>query len=215
MPVGGGAAGAGGGGPRGVWRPSQYFDRTKGALNHTFFGNGVVAHVSFGDPACPALRAAIAPVVEDAVRALKLTGQVRLHTGGTYVCMEGPAFSTRAESQTYRRMGFDVIGMTSLPEAKLCREAEICYQAMAMVTDYDCWHATEEEVTVEMIIANLQANTHLAKQVIRRLAAKLPRTRACPCQDALKYAVLSDLSRAPADTVKALKPILGKYLKRK
>jgi len=200
--------------PRDVVLPSQYFDRTKGSLNHTFFGQGIVAHVSFGDPTCPALRAAIAPVVQGAVRDLKLERQVRLHTGGTYVCMEGPAFSTRAESETYRRQGFDVIGMTSLPEAKLCREAEICYQPMAMVTDYDCWHETEEEVTVEMIIANLQANTQLAKQVIRRLAAKLPRKRACPCQHALKYAVLSDLGQAPAETVAALRPILGKYLKR-
>lgn len=199
--------------PRDIVLPDQYFDRTKGSLGHTFFGKGVVAHVSFGDPTCPELRALIAGEADAAIKELKLTNSVRVFKGGTYVNMEGPAFSTRAESNVYRRLGFDVIGMTSLPEAKLCREAEICYQPMAMVTDYDCWHATEEAVTVDLIIATLKANTQLAKQVIRRLVKRLPATPRCACRSALKSAVLSDLTKAPAETLEALAPMLAKYRK--
>jgi 5'-methylthioadenosine phosphorylase len=149
--------------PRDIVLPDQYFDRTKGSLNHTFFGNGIVGHVSFGDPTCHSLREIMAKVANEVVSELKLGDLVRLHKGGTYVNMEGPAFSTRAESQSYRQMGFDIIGMTSLPEAKLCREAELCYLPMAMATDYDCWRISEEEVSVEMIIQTLTANTALAK----------------------------------------------------
>lgn len=197
--------------PRDIVLPDQYFDRTKGALNHTFFGQGIVGHVSFGDPACGSLRDMIATVAAEAIEELKLETVVRLHKGGTYVNMEGPAFSTRAESNAYRQMGFDIIGMTSLPEAKLCREAEICYQAMSMATDYDCWHTNEEPVTVEMIIATLTSNVRLAKDVIRRLVTRLPASRGCECQHALKYAIMTDLKLVPAATLQALDPLIAKY----
>jgi 5'-methylthioadenosine phosphorylase len=199
--------------PRDIVLPDQYFDRTKGSLNHTFFGNGVVGHVSFGDPTCKELRDLIAAVAAEALADLKLEGKVRLHERGTYVNMEGPAFSTRAESNVYRQLGFDVIGMTSLPEAKLCREAELCYQAMAMATDYDCWHSTEEEVSVEMIIATLMANTQLAKEIIKRIAPRLPARRQCACEHSLQHAIMTDLRLAPEATLKALDPIIGKYRK--
>jgi 5'-methylthioadenosine phosphorylase len=201
--------------PRDIVLPDQYFDRTKGALGHTFFGKGLVAHVSFGDPTCKPLRELIAAVAGEVISDLNLGHDVRLNPGGTYVNMEGPAFSTRAESQVYRRMGFDIIGMTSLPEAKLCREAELCYQAMAMVTDYDCWRVSEEEVSVELIIATLQANTHLAKEILRRVMPRLPKHRACACQHALKHAIMTDPAVVPRETLMALEPIVGKYLKPK
>ena len=197
--------------PRDVVLPDQYFDRTKGSLGHTFFGKGIVAHVSFGDPTCKNLRNVIAKVAAAALEDLKLVKAVRLFTGGTYVNMEGPAFSTRAESNTYRKLGFDIIGMTSLPEAKLCREAELCYQPMAMVTDYDCWHATEEEVSVDLIIATLQANTQLAKEIIRRLTKALPKTSECSCRHALRGAILTDLSIVPKETLDTLGPVIAKY----
>lgn len=197
--------------PRDIVLPDQYFDRTKGSLNHTFFGNGLVGHVSFGDPTCKDLREMIARIAAEAVRDLNLGDVVRLHTGGTYVNMEGPAFSTRAESNVYRQMGFDVIGMTSLPEAKLCREAELCYQSMAMATDYDCWRLSEEEVSVEIIIATLTANTKLAKEIIRRLVPALPRSRDCACQHALKFAIMTDMKCVPPATLEALSPMLAKY----
>lgn len=197
--------------PRDIVLPDQYFDRTKGSLNHTFFGNGLVGHVSFGEPTCKDLRAVIAKVAGEAVRDLNLGDVVRLHTGGTYVNMEGPAFSTRAESNVYRQMGFDIIGMTSLPEAKLCREAELCYQSMAMATDYDCWRVSEEEVSVEMIVATLTANTTLAKEIIRRLVPALPKTRECACQHALKFAIMTDMKCVPPATLEAMSPMLAKY----
>jgi 5'-methylthioadenosine phosphorylase len=199
--------------PRDIVLPDQYFDRTKSSVNHTFFGEGIVGHVSFGDPACKPLRDLVAGVAAAAIEELNLGSVVRLHKGGTYVNMEGPAFSTRAESNVYRQMGFDIIGMTSLPEAKLCREAEICYQAMSMATDYDCWHSSEEEVSVEMIIATLTSNVQLAKDVIRRLAVRLPKTRNCACKHALKYAIMTDLKVVPAKTLAALDPLIGKYRK--
>jgi 5'-methylthioadenosine phosphorylase len=199
--------------PRDIVLPDQYFDRTKSSRNHTFFGDGIVGHVSFGDPACGTFRDLIATVAKEAIGELKLGDVVRLHKGGTYVNMEGPAFSTRAESNSYRSMGFDIIGMTSLPEAKLCREAEICYQAMSMSTDYDCWHSTEEEVSVEMIIATLTSNVKLAKDIIRRLVARLPQTRQCACEHALKYAIMTDMKTVPAKTLAALEPLLAKYTK--
>ena len=197
--------------PRDIILPDQYFDRTKGSLNHTFFGNGLVGHVSFGDPTCDDMRAVMARIASEAIRDLKLLDVVRLHKSGTYVNMEGPAFSTRAESNTYRRLGFDIIGMTSLPEAKLCREAELCYQSMAMATDYDCWHTSEAEVSVEMIIETLTANTKLAKEIIRRLVTALPETRSCPCQHALKHAIMTDMKSVPLATLEALSPMLAKY----
>lgn len=199
--------------PRDIVLPDQYYDRTKGALGHTFFGKGIVAHVSFGDPTCKPLRELIATVAGEAIRDLNLGTEVRVNPSGTYVNMEGPAFSTRAESQVYRRMGFDIIGMTSLPEAKLCREAELCYQSMAMVTDYDCWRVSEEEVSVEMIIATLKANTELAKEILRRVMPRLPKHRTCACQHALKYAIMTDPAVVPRETLTALAPIVGKYLK--
>jgi 5'-methylthioadenosine phosphorylase len=199
--------------PGDVVLPDQYFDRTKGSLNHTFFGNGIAGHVSFGDPACDVLRAAIQAAASDAVERLGLASKVKVKSGGTYVNMEGPAFSTRAESNTYRQMGFDIIGMTSLPEAKLCREAELCYQAMSMVTDYDCWRLSEDSVTVEMIIATLQANVNLAKEVIRRVIMRLPDQRQCACMHALATAVMTDWKVVPPATLAALQPLLGKYRK--
>jgi 5'-methylthioadenosine phosphorylase len=197
--------------PRDIVLPDQYFDRTKGSLNHTFFGNGIVGHVSFGDPTCHSLREIMAKVANEVVSELKLGDLVRLHKGGTYVNMEGPAFSTRAESQSYRQMGFDIIGMTSLPEAKLCREAELCYLPMAMATDYDCWRISEEEVSVEMIIQTLTANTALAKEIIRRFVPQLPTKRVCACQNALKNAIMTDMKTVPAATLTALAPLLAKY----
>jgi len=197
--------------PRDIVLPNQYFDRTKPSLNHTFFGNGIVGHVSFGDPACEALRDAVAETAVEAVSGLGLGDKVRVVRGGTYVNMEGPAFSTRAESNVYRQLGFDIIGMTSLPEAKLCREAELCYQAMAMVTDYDCWRVSEEEVSVEMIIATLQANVSLAKDILRRLVRRLPATRTCACSQALRTAIMTDWKLIPKATLEALEPLIGKY----
>ncbi len=197
--------------PGDVVLPDQYYDRTKGSLNHTFFGNGIVGHISFGDPACPVLREAIGAAAGEAVDRLGLKGKVRVVNGGTYVSMEGPAFSTRAESNAYRQLGFDIIGMTSLPEAKLCREAELCYQAMSMVTDYDCWRVGETDVSVEMVIATLRANVNLAREVIRRLVGRLPARRQCACERALATAVMTDWKTIPAATLAALDPLIGKY----
>jgi 5'-methylthioadenosine phosphorylase len=198
--------------PRDVVLPDQYYDRTKGALDHTFFGKGLVAHVGFGDPACPHLRQLLAGIVQGLFTEHAEYNGLRLFPQGTYVNMEGPAFSTRAESETYRKLGFDIIGMTSLPEAKLCREAELCYQGMSLVTDYDCWHTNEAPVSVEAIIANLTANTRLAKAVIRRLLQALPEERHCACGDALASALLTDLALVPPATREALRPIVGRYL---
>ncbi len=194
--------------PRDVVLPDQYFDRTKQWRNQTFFGDGIVAHVAFGEPTCPVLRAQLAAAVGGVVAG---TPQ-HVHVGGTYVNMEGPAFSTRAESQVYRKLGFDVIGMTSLPEAKLCREAEICYQALAMVTDYDCWHATEEAVTVEIVIQHLLANTQLARTVLQRLVPALPAHRTCACGTALKDALLTSREAITPAERERLRPLLARYL---
>jgi len=200
--------------PRDVVMPNQYFDRTKEGRSHTFFGEGAVAHVSFGDPTCPDMKVCIAATIAAELATGKY-GASRLHEGGTYVNMEGPAFSTRAESDYYRRFGFDIIGMTSLPEAKLYREAEICYQPIAMVTDYDCWHAAEEPVTVEMIIGHLLANVALAKNIIRRLATTLPSVRRCGCGSALKSALITAPDAIPAATRDRLDLLIGKYLVRR
>jgi 5'-methylthioadenosine phosphorylase len=196
--------------PRDICLPDQYFDRTKQSLAHTFFGQGIVAHVAFGEPTCPHMRKLAAGVIRDLVRSRG--SDTRLQDHGTYVNMEGPAFSTKAESKVYRKMGFDVIGMTSLAEAKLCREAEICYQSVALVTDYDCWHETEDQVTVEVIIGHLVANAELGKAIIKELAVRLPSERTCGCGGALRAAIATSPGAVPARTRKRLAPLIGKYV---
>lgn len=187
--------------------PDQFIDRTKNRIS-TFFGDGIVAHIAFGDPVCPHL----AKVLADAVESLQLT-EVTLHRGGTYVCMEGPAFSTKAESELYRSWGATIIGMTNLPEAKLAREAEIAYATLALVTDYDCWHPDHDNVTVDMVIANLQRNAVNAQKVIRetvrRLADNPPTSEA---HSALKYAILTPLDKIPQATKEKLNLLLQKYV---
>ncbi|MBN1557636.1 MAG: S-methyl-5'-thioadenosine phosphorylase [Lentisphaerae bacterium] len=196
--------------PRDIVLPDQYFDRTKTPASHTFFGNGIVAHIAFGEPACPVLRQVLAEAARETVAA-RQDCSVRVNEGGTYVNMEGPAFSTKAESLTYRKLGFDVIGMTSLAEAKLCREAELCYQALAMVTDYDCWHESEAAVTVEQVIAHLEANTALARDILLRAAVRIPEKRSCGCGAALRHAVLTAPDAIPGDRKRALAPLIGRY----
>ena len=187
--------------------PDQFIDRTKNRVS-TFFGEGIVAHIAFGDPICKNL----AGVVADAIASLNLP-DVTLHRGGTYVCMEGPAFSTKAESNLYRSWGATVIGMTNLPEAKLAREAEIAYATLALATDYDCWHPDHDNVTVDMVIANLQRNAVNAQKVIqetvRRLSENPPPSDA---HSALKYAILTNLEKAPAVTKEKLGLLLKKYM---
>ncbi|MBE9050284.1 S-methyl-5'-thioadenosine phosphorylase [Nostocales cyanobacterium LEGE 11386] len=187
--------------------PDQFIDRTKNRIS-TFFGEGIVAHIAFGDPICQNL----AGVLADAIASLDLP-DVTLHRGGTYVCMEGPAFSTKAESNLYRSWGATVIGMTNLPEAKLAREAEIAYATLALVTDYDCWHPDHDSVTVEMVIGNLQRNAVNAQKVIqetvRRLSENPPTSDA---HSALKYAILTNLQQAPTATKEKLGLLLQKYL---
>ncbi len=187
--------------------PDQFIDRTKNRVS-TFFGEGIVAHIAFGDPICGNL----AGVLMDAIASLDLP-DVNLHRGGTYVCMEGPAFSTKAESHLYRSWDATVIGMTNLPEAKLAREAEIAYATLALVTDYDCWHSDHDSVTVEMVIANLQRNAVNAQKVIqetvRRLSENPPSSDA---HSALKYAILTNLEKVPAATKEKLGLLLQKYL---
>jgi len=194
--------------PRDVVLPDQYVDRTKSRDEQTFFGNGLVAHVAFGEPSCPVLRDALAGLIRTMLR--DDSGKRRLFSKGVYVNMEGPAFSTRAESLMYRRMGFDVIGMTSLAEAKLCREAGLCYQTIAMVTDYDCWHRAKTPVTVDMIVGHLQANITLAHAILVRLPDVLARRRFdCTCGHALDNAILTAPAAIPAALRRILAPILG------
>jgi 5'-methylthioadenosine phosphorylase len=183
--------------------PDQFFDRTKGRIS-SFFGNGLVAHVGFAHPFCGIL----SDLAHGAARAAGAT----VHKGGTYVCMEGPQFSTLAESQLYRSWGMDVIGMTNLQEAKLAREAEICYTTIALVTDYDCWHPDHDHVTVDMIIANLTQNARVAQQVIAEAVGRLPYARTCECATALKYALITRPDAVPAGTRRALAPLVDKYL---
>jgi 5'-methylthioadenosine phosphorylase len=182
----------------------QFLDRTKRDLDHTFFGRGIVAHVSFAHPICEELR----KLLLRAARALK----ARAHDGGTYVNMEGPAFSTRAESLTNHEAGYDVIGMTNLGEAKSAREAEIAYATLAMVTDYDCWNDDHAHVTVEMVIANLMRNAETAKAILRRVVPQIPTGPDWPCHAALKNAIMTDRKFWPRRTIAELKPLLGKYL---
>ena len=184
--------------------PDQFLDRTKRNADQTFFGRGIVAHVAFAEPICEELRV----LVLEAASALRC----RVHNGGVYVNMEGPAFSTRAESVANHKAGLDVIGMTGLGEAKCAREAEIAYATMAMVTDYDCWKADEEPVTVEMVIDNLHRNAAQAKAIIARVLPQIPKRPAWPCHSALQNAILTDRKFWPARTVKELRPLLEKYL---
>jgi 5'-methylthioadenosine phosphorylase len=183
--------------------PDQFFDRTKGRVS-TFFGGGLVAHVSFAHPFCAHLS-----------RVAHQSGQqagATIHKGGTYVCMEGPQFSTLAESKLYRSWGMDIIGMTNLQEAKLAREAEICYTTLALVTDYDCWHPDHDSVTVDMIIANLTQNAKTAQAIVANAVERLPYERTCECATALKYALITRPDAIPEQVKKDLAPLVGKYL---
>lgn len=182
----------------------QFLDRTKRSLEHTFFGNGIVAHIGFGHPICEELRALLLA----SARACK----TRAHDGGTYVNMEGPAFSTRAESIANHKAGYDVIGMTNLGEARCAREAEIAYATLAMVTDYDCWKEDEEHVSVEMVIANLRKNAEQAKAIVSRTIPLIPKAPSWSCHDALKNAIMTDRAHWPKSTVRNLKPLLARYL---
>ncbi len=182
----------------------QFLDRTKRDLEHTFFGRGIVGHVAFAHPICEELR----QLLLKSARAQK----ARVHDGGTYVNMEGPAFSTRAESTTNHKLGYDVIGMTNLGEAKCAREAEIAYATMAMITDYDCWNEDHDHVTVEMVIANLHRNAATAKAVVARTIEQIPAEPDWPCHEALKNAVMTERKLWPKKTINELKPLLAKYL---
>ena len=184
--------------------PDQFVDRTKQNFAHTFFGRGIVGHIAFADPICEELR----KLLLKSARAQK----ARVHDGGTYVNMEGPAFSTRAESITNHKLGYDVVGMTNLGEAKCAREAEIAYATMAMITDYDCWIVDEEHVTVEMVIANLMKNAAMAKAIIAATISQIPAEPNWPCHTALKNAIMTERKAWPKKTTAALKPILAKYL---
>ena len=183
--------------------PDQFLDRTRGRIS-TFFGGGLVAHVSFAHPFC-------APLSDIAFRSAGQAGATA-HKGGTYVCMEGPQFSTLAESNLYRSWGAHIIGMTNLQEAKLAREAEICYTTIALVTDYDCWHPEHDQVTVDMIIANLMQNARTAQQVIATAVDRLPFDRTCECANELKHALITRPEAIPSATRQKLAPIVGRYL---
>ena len=183
--------------------PDQFVDRTRIRVS-TFFGEGVVAHISFAHPICSQL----ADQVEAAAENIDLT----IKRGGTYVCMEGPAFSTRAESHLYRSWGMDLIGMTNLQEAKLAREAEICYVTIAMVTDYDCWHEEEDPVTVETLIGYLTRNSENAQHLVKEIVHILPEKVDCACHHALEHSILTPVDQIPARTRKKLELIIGKYL---
>jgi 5'-methylthioadenosine phosphorylase len=183
--------------------PDQFYDRTKGRAS-TFFGRGLVAHVSFSHPICATL-AGLAAAAGARVGAT-------VHRGGTYVCMEGPQFSTLAESKLYRSWGMDVIGMTNLQEAKLAREAEICYTTLALVTDYDCWHPDHDSVTVDMIVATLLQNAKTAQRLIAEAVEVVPAERTCACATALATAIITRREMIPADLRRDLGPIVGKYM---
>lgn len=183
--------------------PDQLIDRTRSRSN-TFFGNGIVAHVGFADPFCPALSDVLARSAADQ--------DVKVHKGGTYVVMEGPQFSTRAESELYRSWGASVIGMTALPEAKLAREAEICYATLALVTDYDVWHQTEEEVSVEIVIANLMQNVGTSRRIITDVANRAPKVRECVCESALENAIITSREHIREESKRKLGPLVRRYL---
>jgi len=184
--------------------PEQFVDRTNQARKMSFFENGLVAHISFAEPVCKELVGALYRAAKEA--------KVTVHLGGIYLNMEGPAFSTKAESNLYRAWGMDIIGMTNMAEAKLAREAEICYCSLAAVTDYDCWHVSHESVTTEMIIANLNKNIENSRNILKNLIFQVPAERSCPCKDALKSAIVTDRKFIPRKTKKDLNIIIGKYL---
>ena len=190
--------------PRDVLLPSQFYDRTSGRAAHTFFGGGIVAHIAFAEPISTKLRNLLA----ESARSLGVT----VHNGGTYVNMDGPAFSTRAESELNRRNGFDVIGMTNLPEAKLAREAEIAFAALAMITDYDCWKVEEEAVSAQTILGHLVANAETAKKILLDVIPRIPTDPNWPEHFALDTALVTDRKLWPEATVEKLKPILGRFL---
>jgi len=181
----------------------QFFDRTKGRPG-SFFGDGIVVHVLFADPVCPVLSERL---VEAGVEA-----GATIHKGGTYLVIDGPQFSTRAESRVYRQWGVDVIGMTNLPEARLAREAEICYATLALATDYDCWHETEEDVSIDAVLAVLRNNVARAQEILHSAVKRVPRNRDCHCARALENAIITDSDRIPESVKKDLDVLIGKYL---
>lgn len=188
----------------------QYFDRTSGRAS-TFFGDGIAAHVGFGDPASPVLCELVYAVASERA---KLCGRdVRVHMGGTYLVINGPQFSTRAESNIYRSWGVDVIGMTNMPEAKLAREAEMSFCTMALCTDYDCWHETEEDVSVEGVIKIVQQNAELARDIVAHLPAKLPETHCCVAANAMHDAIMTQFEAISEETKQRLGPLISKYIK--
>ena len=184
--------------------PDQFFDRTQGKRPSTFFGDGVVAHVQFADPVCPELSRELGAAARQA--------GATVHEGGTYLCIEGPNFSTRAESMIYRGWGVDVIGMTNLPEARLAREAEICYGTVALATDYDCWHEGHDDVSVDAVLAVIRQNVATAKTIIKHAVNRIAGQRSCGCGRALQYAIMTDRSLIPDKTRKNLEILIGRYL---
>jgi 5'-methylthioadenosine phosphorylase len=193
--------------PRDFVIPNQLFDRTKSRVN-SFYEGGIVVHVTFAEPFCSTLSGFL-------LTSARELGNVKIHEGGTYVCIEGPLFSTKAESIVYRSWGMDIIGMTALPEAKLAREAELCYAMVACATDYDCWHESEESVTTEMVLGNLGANVANAQRILRSIAGKLPADRSantCDCSTSLASAIMTDHSRIPAEARERYSLLIGKYL---
>jgi 5'-methylthioadenosine phosphorylase len=181
----------------------QFYDHTKFRPN-TFFEDGIAGHIGFADPVCPTFTALAYEAAKSVVK--------RVHRGGTYLCMEGPAFSTRAESNVYRKWGVDVIGMTNMPEAKLAREAEICYATLALATDYDCWHDTQEDVSIDAILDVLRRNVENSKRIVREIALRFPLPGECRCGEALKFAIITDRKRIPPAARRRLAPLIGKYL---
>ncbi len=184
--------------------PDQFFDRTQGKRASTFFGNGIVGHVQFADPVCKDMSQLL-------YRAAQAAGAT-VHYGGTYLCIEGPNFSTRAESNIYRGWGVEVIGMTNIPEARLAREAEICYGTVALATDYDCWHDSHDDVSVEAVLAIIKQNVEKARQIIMQATRALDSCPSCSCSTALQYAIMTDPTAIPDKTKRDLEPIVGKYL---
>jgi 5'-methylthioadenosine phosphorylase len=184
--------------------PDQFFDRTQGKRASTFFGNGIVGHVQFADPVCGDLAQQVYLAAQNA--------GATVHKGGTYICIEGPNFSTRAESNIYRSWGVDIIGMTNIPEARLAREAEICYATVALATDYDCWHAEHDDVSVEAVVATIRKNVVMARQIILAAARKVSQGRSCACGSALQYAVITDPSTIPETAREDLDLLIGKYV---
>lgn len=189
--------------PLDIVLPDQFFDRTNQARKTTFFGDGIVAHIPFAEPICPEML--------EIFHSVGSSAGATMHRGGTYLNMEGPAFSTKAESRIYRQWGLDIIGMTALSEAKLAREAEICYVTMSMVTDYDCWREEEETVLIETVIENLQKNASLAKEIIKEALLRIPEKRECPCASTLKNAIITSKPDIPAEARRKLGILIEKY----